>query len=478
MFFGGTLWWIGYVTLTGAAALTLYLALYFGVWSWLAQQILVKGRGSRVKGKTGESSFTLHPSPLTALFMLPASWVALEYLRGRLLTGFGWNLLAHTQWNWISVIQLADGTGVWGVSFLVVLVNAALYWVVKGQGLKVKGKALSTAILCLAAVLAYGGVRLKQISSPGTLHRSPFFKVAVLQGNVPQPEKWDEAFAEAIWKRYESLVAEAAKEKPDLILWPETAAPGFLEDPGIAERLAPLARRAGSAMLVGVPTENEEKLLFNTAVLIGPEGAPVERHDKIHLVPFGEYIPLKPLFGWLENRVVIGDFSPGRRFTVFHPSPSTLHPVAPFSVLICFEDLFPELPRRFVKEGARWLVVITNDAWFKRSAACLQHLQASVFRAVENRVWIARAANTGWSGFVDPAGRRLAIPRQVPRFEPGIAVTSMTGGPAAAAEGGRTRALWPAGSLYTRWGDWFPWGCFFLVGLGIMKKGARLKPGT
>jgi apolipoprotein N-acyltransferase len=187
----------------------------------------------------------------------------------------------------------------------------------------------------------------------------------------------------------------------------------------VSDRLSAIARAVRIPLLVGTPVGEGDKI-FNAALLIDPEGNILQEYRKVHLVPFGEYVPLGPVFSWLRKFVLMGDFSPGHEFTVFRPSS-----IAPFSVLICFEDLFPYLSRRFIREGARWLIVITNDAWFGRSAASLQHLQASVFRAIEGRVWVVRAANTGWSGFIDPAGRRRPFPSQVPRFEPGVAIAEI-----------------------------------------------------
>jgi apolipoprotein N-acyltransferase len=402
---------------------------------------------------------------------LPASWVALEYLRSHLLTGFGWNLLAHTQWNWIPLIQIAGLTGVWGVSFLVVLVNAALS-VVMGRGSWGMGRKAMPLVLagcCLLSSFLYGQARLRRFDSHSQLtthNPSRFLKVALLQGNIPQPEKWDEDFQEAIWKRYEELMGETVSMKPDLIVWPETAVPGYLEDYVIAERLQRISRSAGAEMLVGLPTEDlESGLPYNSALLLDREGREKARYSKIHLVPFGEFIPIKPIFGWLKKYYPVADFAPGKEWTVFHPTPSP--PLSPrggeglgegaFSVLVCFEDIFPEMARRFVREGAGWLLVITNDAWFGRSAASLQHLQCSVFRAVENQVWFGRSANTGWTGFVDPAGRRLPKPGQIPRFKAGVAVAELPVLPA-----GRT--------LYTRWGDWFPILCLGLTGLALIIK--------
>lgn len=406
-----------------------------------------------MEGKS--SPYTLHLTPYTAFFALPAAWTALEYLRSHLLSGFGWNLIAHTQWNWIEVIQLAGFTGVWGVSFLVVLVNVALSASVKGVGWRVKGINLGVAGIFLCAALFYGHVVLRQFPTPSTLHPTPVFKIALLQGNIPQPEKWDDSFQEAIWKRYEELMAEAVKEKPALIVWPETAVPGYLEDPVIEDRLKAISRSAGAEMLVGLPTEDlENGLPYNSALLLGRDGEERARYSKIHLVPFGEFIPVKPLLGWLKKFYPVADFAPGKEWTVFPTTP-------PVSVLVCFEDVFPELARRFVREGAGWLLVITNDAWFGRSAASVQHLQASVFRAVENGVWLGRAANTGWTGFVDPAGRRLPPPGQIPRFKPGVAVTEIP-------------VLSRRGTFYTRWGDWFPILCLGAACLAFLPSRRRI----
>ncbi|MDO8730185.1 MAG: apolipoprotein N-acyltransferase [Candidatus Omnitrophota bacterium] len=427
IFFGGTLWWVGHVTVPGAILLPAALALYFAAWGWLANRFL-------------------QTRPLLSTLLLPAAWTALEYLRSHLLSGFGWNLLAHTQWNWTEIIQLAGFTGVWGVSFLVVLANTALCGFLQRR--KKGWVGLLLAGLCLLAAFLYGRTVLRELDA-----REPRaqVKIALLQGNIPQPEKWDESFQEAIWKRYEELMAEAAKEKPDLIVWPETAVPGYLEDFAIEDRLKTISRSAGAEMLVGLPTEDlESGLPYNSALLLGQDGEERARYSKIHLVPFGEFIPFKPVLGWLKKFYPVADFAPGKEWTVF-PTPP------PVSVLVCFEDLFPELARRFTREGAGWLLVITNDAWFGRSAASVQHLQASVFRAVENGVWLGRAANTGWTGFVDPAGRRLPPPGQIPRFKPGVAVTELP-------------VLSRRGTFYTRWGDWFPILCLGLTVLAFIMK--------
>ncbi len=429
IFFGGTVGWVGHVTIPGAILLPAALALYFAAWSWLANRFL-------------------RTRPLLSTLFLPAAWTALEYLRSHLLSGFGWNLLAYTQWKYTTLIWPAGWTGAWGVSFLIVWVNRMLCLIARRPIALLR----NLGLLVLAGSVL-GGIHFVGWASEPAPFSAPgkTLKVALLQGNIPQPEKWDEAFQEAIWKRYEELMAKAVQLQPDLIVWPETAVPGYLEDPAIAERLNRIARSAGAEMLVGLPTEDlESGLPYNSALLLGRDGEERARYSKIHLVPFGEFIPIKPLFGWLKKFYPVADFAPGKEWTVFPTTP-------PVSVLVCFEDVFPELARRFTRKGAGWLLVITNDAWFGRSAASLQHLQASVFRAVENQVWVVRAANNGWTGFIDPNGRLLPSPGQLPRFKPGVAFAEI-------------QVLSGRGTFYTRWGDWFPILCLVLTGLAFIMK--------
>ena len=436
LFFGGTVWWIAYVTIPGLILLVAYLALYFAAWGWFARRLQADG-----------SSWKM-------ILALPGAWASLEFIRSILLSGFGWNLLAHTQWKHLAVIQIADLTGVYGVSFLVVLVNAAVYAAFsRASSVRRAILAAIVATACVAAACIYGTVRLAEIEhSPAP---SPQFRVAVVQGNIPQTEKWSDVFQETIWQRYEGLTLEAAKRKPDIILWPETSVPDYLDSIRAFDRVRRVAQEAARPLLIGAPIgETESDRIFNGAAFFAADGTLLGRYDKMHLVPFGEYLPLTPVLGWLRRFVLMGDFSPGKDLTVFRQPLSTEKPIPPFSVLICFEDLFPGLTRSFARQGARWLVVITNDAWFRRSAASIQHLQASVFRAVEERMWVVRAANSGFSGFVAPTGRVLPKPEQVRLFR---------GGTAAA-------AIYPASDLsfYTAWADGFQIvallcaGCAFL----------------
>jgi apolipoprotein N-acyltransferase len=212
--------------------------------------------------------------------------------------------------------------------------------------------------------------------------------------------------------------------------------------------------------------------LTNSAALLGQDGSVTARYDKLHLVPFGEFVPGESVMPWLRNLLPpIGDFVPGHHYTVFsmpmrnaefgmrngYSALRTPHSALQFSVLVCFEDVFPELARRFVQRGAQWLVTITNDAWFGNTAAPYQHAQASTFRAVELRVPMVRAANTGWSGCIDSRGRWVASvrdPRGEELFVEGVAVCEVTVG--------------DTSTVYHRWGDWFAWLCLLgCLGGGI-----------
>jgi apolipoprotein N-acyltransferase len=237
--------------------------------------------------------------------------------------------------------------------------------------------------------------------------RRTTLKISLIQGNIPQELKWDKGSQALILERYAQLSQKAAMEKPDLIIWPEAASPGFIgaaEDDWIVERILAVPKETGIPLLLG-SVVRENKNYFNSALLIDRQGKIAGRYDKLHLVPFGEYIPLKELFPFLETIVPIGDFTSGDSYTLFSLSPAAGGAGAKFGVLICFEDTIPELSRNFVKKGADFLVNITNDGWFKETKAPYQHLAASVFRAVENRVPLVRAANTGVSCFIDSRGR-------------------------------------------------------------------------
>lgn len=383
-FFLVTLYWLIHVTLAGWIVLCFYLALYFGLF----------GAALRIFKQA---------SPALMLFALPSAWVILEYLRSHLLTGFGWALLGYSQYKFLPIIQIADIFGSYGVSFLLVMGNAAIYLFLRRRRQALTGTAIFLGLL--AAVLAYGFFRLRE--DPLTRE----IKVAVVQGNIPQEWKWREDKKNFSVDEYCRLSSAAAEESPQLIIWPETAFPGYLwEDPALFSKVLAAVREIKTPFLLGLVTM-ERGGLFNSAMLISAQGEPLQVYNKLHLVPFGEYIPLRRALPFLETIVPIGDFTAGKEYTIFS-LPPTLPPTyyllpTKFSVLICFEDTVPELARAFTLNGAQFLVNITNDAWFKDTTAPFQHLMASVLRAVENRRALVRAANTGISVFIGPDGKIL-----------------------------------------------------------------------
>lgn len=379
IFWAGIIYWLVHVTLSGTVVLILYLALYFGIF-----------------GLVYNSQLTTYN-----LLTIPALWVLLEYTRSHLLTGFPWALLGYSQYKNLSAIQISDITGAWGVSFLIMMVNVVIYSLLSDR-LLVLGKIKRLAVPVLLIILSFSYGYYKLHPTHNTQHLSPI-KVSLIQGNIPQELKWDPNFSAYIVGKYSRLTQEAAVKGSDLIIWPEASSPGlFGEDTLIFEDIFTLAKKTKSELLIGTVSKDKEGY-YNSALLINASGKVIGRYDKIHLVPFGEYIPLKKIFPFLQTVVPIGDIAAGKEYTVFKSRKIN------FSVLICFEDLFPELSREFVNKGADFLVNITNDAWYKKTSAAYQHFQASVFRAVENRAFLVRSANTGVSGFISPLGEIISL---------------------------------------------------------------------
>lgn len=432
-----TIYWLVHVTIPGTLVLIAYLALYFGAFAAVV------------------TSFARVPAGL-ALLGIPAAWVALEYLRSRLLTGFPWALLGYSQSGNLAVIQIADITGVWGVSFLVMLVNVALWQVLLSRRSCPCGgspRLLLVPILALAAALGYGFLFLSRTPTAGEV-----LKLAVIQGNIPQELKWNPRARQFIVDKYLDLSQEASYGRPACIIWPEAALPVIPdEEPRLFEQVGSFAHDAGLPLILGAVTSRQGQY-YNSAILVSKEGRESGRYDKLHLVPFGEYIPLRRIFRFLETVAPIGDIAPGREYTLFG-IPAADGKTVQAAVLICFEDLFPELSRRFARRGAAVLVNITNDAWYKETSAPYQHFQASVFRAVENRISLVRAANTGVSGVIAPSGRIISL------------VTDRSGRDIFV--DGITSEMVPLGSgrltCYGRIGDVFVWVCLALVTCGVIR---------
>ncbi|MBW2072713.1 MAG: apolipoprotein N-acyltransferase, partial [Deltaproteobacteria bacterium] len=340
------------------------------------------------------------------LLLAAPLWVSLELAKSNLFTGFPWENLGYSQFAWLPVIQVADLTGVYGLSFAVVLGNAALcrllYPSSRRETTLSRWGLTLTVMVVVSSMYFYGTWRLSTLAGSS----NPSVRVALIQGNIPQEHKWDPAFQQETLERYFLLSKQIIPQKPDLLVWPETATPFyFRSDRKNSEILTAMVRQLGKPLLFGSPAYQykEKRLqLYNRAYLLNGSGSVLGFYDKIHLVPFGEYVPLKRLLFFARRLVqAAGDFVSGN-----HPVVLSLPP-ARLGVLICYEAIFPELSRDLVRKGANILVNITNDAWFGPSSAPYQHLSMAVLRTVENRVPMVRCANTGISAFVDASGRVL-----------------------------------------------------------------------
>lgn len=389
----------------------------------------------------------------------PALWVSLEYLRTYALSGFPWMLLGYSQYQWLPMIQFSDMTGVYGVSFIVVMGNVAITSMVTWAWQK-KGKssdsfpwqpALAFSVI-LSTALLYGYWQINQQNILETSAKS--LSIGLVQPNISQDKKWDAAYIDETLKRYTTLSQQTGQHL-DLLIWPEAATPFFFEKELEYQKvILSILRESKSPLLFGSPTLRFEPdgkpFLLNSAYLLSPEKLLTGRYDKRHLVPFGEYVPLKWLLFFLEKLVVgIGDFKPGQGpMTLSLPDPTNKLD-ASIGVPICFEIIFPDLVRHMAKEGANVLVTLTNDAWFGDSSAPYQHFSMAVFRAVENHLAVARAANTGISGLIGPDGRILT---QTPIFTEQAVTGSIP-----------IRTSPP--TFYTQYGDAFSWSCVILTGI-------------
>jgi len=418
-----------YASVSVLLLLSAYLALYVAIFSMILT--------------------CFYRGPVFLVFMIPSVWVSLEYIRSFLFTGFPWELIGYTQFNVLHLIQISDIFGVYGVSFCIVLSNAAtflayLYLTGKDwQEKEVKSRLAAGSVVTLALIFCfvwfYGEWQIQSIQK--LISHSPSIKVAIVQGNIDQTKKWDPAFQRASTVKYINLSLLAKKHKPDLVVWPETATPFyFLHNARLSEMVKKGVHDTGTDFLIGSPSFNLGKNrveYYNSAYLIGPEGNVYGRYDKAHLVPFGEYIPFNKWLPFLGKMVEgVGDFNPGKKGHTIKWGDFRL------GIQICYEIIFPHLSRAMVKNHASVLVNITNDAWYGRSSAPNQHFSMTILRAVENRRSIIRAANTGISGFIDPCGKVIAA---TPLFEDATITRSVP--------------MLEETTFYSRFGDLFAMAC-------------------
>ena len=439
VFFFGTLYWLFGITVPGTIAVVLYLSIAPAIFT----------------------SICRYRNAMQYAVIAPAAWVLSEYLRAHIFTGFPWVLLGHSQSFNLSVIQIADITGVYGVSFLIILVNVGIYFTLKKTPNRFYVLFFIFLIFVITASYGYNRMRIQ--------YPSQELKISAIQGNIPQEDKWDPANKQAIFRKYRTLTLNAIeKDKSDFILWPETAVVGFLEDDTFLRKgVENIAKENNVYILTGTLRETD-KGFYNSATLVSNEGKLVDSYDKIRLVPFGEFIPFRKSLSWIRNIInrPIGEFERGTDFKVFRfrvidtvKSSKGIQKTTEFfkfSVLICYEDIFPELARKFVQNGAKFLVNITNDAWFGKTSAPYQHMQGSIFRAIENRVPVVRAANTGVSCIIDHRGKVI---KMVNRNGQEIFVDGYVSG---------VIKTISAKTVYTKFGDVFAWICIVIVLMGFI----------
>jgi apolipoprotein N-acyltransferase len=398
VYFSGTLYWLVETMTTfgglntpsaafAAAVLIAYLSLFPAAFA------VIQARLARAFGTA-------------ALLLAPPVWVATEMGRTYVLDGFPWELLGYSQTTVLPVAQIASVLGIYGLSALVALVSAAAAYAALERSPR-RWLVSGVVAVVMIATAGWGTVRI----SRGDLTRSGTpVRVAVLQGNIPQDQKWDPAMAGAIGQRYIDMTREAIGRGATFLIWPESATPlPYERDMALGDAIRRLAREGKVTLLVGsdqfepvkpVAQERPEERIYNAAYLIQPDGSTAAIYRKIHLVPFGEYVPFRRLLYFVKPLVeAVSDFTPG--------TDAVLLPVAGHtaSTAICYEVIYSALMRSFVTRGSELLTTITNDAWYGWSSAPHQHWQQAALRSIEQGRYLARAANTGISGFVDPYGR-------------------------------------------------------------------------
>lgn len=347
----------------------------------------------------------------------PVLWVGLDYLRGILLSGFPWMDLGYGLFGQPKLIQAADLGGHHLITFCLVLCNGLVVGFIDRRrrehrwNIRRERRLLLAAVCFLVFIGGYSLIRFQAVERIAGTAASA--RIAVIQGNVDQAIKWSPATKEATVEGYLRLSREALQSADaELVVWPETALPFYPQRDALIGRVVDFAVTHNTWLLTGAPLYSitpgitpktngmDQVRYYNGAVLIGPDGKIGGQHAKQHLVPFGEYVPLRRFLPFLEPLVVsIGDFSVGT-----DKGPLVLGPMK-LGMLICYESIFPDIARESVARGSNLLVNITNDAWYGRSSAPYQSMAMAVFRAVETRRSLIRAANTGISGFVDPLGR-------------------------------------------------------------------------
>ena len=398
----GLIYWVvfvvvhyGYLPFYAGVSVMLLLAIYLSLYPALFCAGVVYFRKRGVRG----------------VIIAPLLWVSLDYVKAHLFSGFPWEDLAYSQHGYLPVIQVGDITGIYGITFLIVLLNCIVYDCISGSFFSSdseRKRFLPEIVIgfgLLALVFSYGIYRINDLKN--TTEHLDSINVSLIQGNIDQSVKWSQKYQTDTMNIYRNMSVDASKPGMSLIVWPETAVPFCFQNYDDRSRdVINTAMGANSWLLfgsLGYVKDKEEISFRNSAYLISPEGAVSGRYDKVHLVPFGEYVPLRNILFFIDQLVEgAGDFTPGGEITPFSVGDKKI------GTLICYEGIFPEISREYCLKGAELLVNITNDAWYGDTSAPYQHLTMAAFRAIENRTYMIRAANTGISAIVDPTGEILS----------------------------------------------------------------------
>lgn len=436
VWYGGSLYWVynamhdyGGLSSTTSILVTILLVLVVSIYIALApflSKILVK-------------NFRCEP-----LVVLPVAWAAFEFFRNYFpCAGFPWSNIAMSQYKLLPVIQIVDFVGVYGLIFLLVFINQFLAEAVvklRGEAVGYFIQKLLIALVLMIAVLGYGYYRMHTLAA--TFAYNETLKVGLIQGNIDQGDKWKESKTVDNLNIYRVAAKNLAKSAVDLIIWPEAAYPWFIDVESDSILPSHLGINSSETTdwpysLIGAIGTSSKEDFYNSAFLFDRSGRKEGTYHKMHLVPFGEYVPYKKILFFVDKLTrEVGNLKAGDSY-----NPLYLEDIG-LGVLICYETIFPEIARKQVLAGASFIANLTNDAWYGVSSAPFQHLALSVFRAVENRRYLVEATNTGVSAIIDPMGH---IVTQSRLFEDAVIVSVI-------------KPLWYL-SAYSRLGDWFAFGC-------------------
>ena len=442
VYFVGTIYWtstvlsaFGGVPAPVALLAMLLLALYLSLYPALAAVVI-----GRVVARAG----------VAGLWLAPAAWVATEFARGYLFGGFPWVPLGNSQVEILPVAQLASLAGVYGLSALVAFFNAGTVVALLSSGrARLAAGGLAGGAVLLVAV--WGAWRVAD--SALTREGEPL-QVGLIQGNIAQEDKWQPNEARRIFTTHVAMTHEAVRRGAEYVIWPESSTPFMLEEDVAGEAaVRALAREVGVPMLIGSEELERDPTprLYNAAFQLAPDGATVAVYRKNHLVPFGEYVPFRRWLFFVSPLVdSLAEFAPGTSVALLPVGDRLV------STAICYEVVYPSLVRQAVEGGSALLTSITNDGWYGDSSAPYQHFAMASMRAIEQGRYLARAANTGISGIVDPYGRVVQASRT---FEEAALV-------------GEVRLL-TGRTLYSKTGDVVAYLALGLTALGLVATGRR-----